>query len=117
MNPLRPAAVPPGMSESIDPSRPKPMRATCDGVTIAESDATVLVEGNHYFPADAVRWELMTLTSTKTICPWKGLASYYDVDVSGVVQPRAAWSYRRPLPWIRRIGGRVAFAGAVRVHR
>lgn len=92
------------------------MRVVCNGMTIAESDATVVVEGNHYFPAESVNWELLSRSRARSVCPWKGMASYYDIDAAGTVQPRAAWSYAHPFPWVRRIRGHVAFWGGVQVH-
>jgi len=80
-----------------------------NGAVVAESDDVVRVEGYDYFPANALRWDYMQKTSTRSLCPWKGIASYYDVAVDGVVNPRSAWSYARPLPFARRIKGRVAF--------
>lgn len=92
------------------------MRAILNGVTIAESDETVVVEGNHYFPPGSVRWECLSPALARTLCPWKGIASYFDVDAGDGARARAAaWTYRRPLPWIRRIREHVAFWGAVEI--
>lgn len=85
------------------------MRAVFNGVTVAESDRTVLLEGNHYFPPDAVRSEYLQPTHTKTLCPWKGIASYYTVSAGGARARNAAWTYRHPSPLARRIKNHIAF--------
>ena len=90
------------------------MRAVFNGVTIADSDDTIVVEGNHYFPLDSIRWEHLSPSRSRSVCPWKGVASYYDVS-GGDGRP-AAWTYRRVFPWIRKIRGRVAFCGAVEIR-
>ena len=89
--------------------------AMFNGQVIARSDATVVVEGNHYFPAEAVRDEFLTRSRMKSVCPWKGVASYYTVEVGGVRDANAAWTYRHPSPLARRIKNHVAFWGDVRV--
>ena len=90
-------------------------RATWNGAVIAESDRTVEVEGNQYFPIDAVRREHLRDSSTHTNCPWKGVASYYDVVVDGQVNKDAAWYYPTPKDAARQIAGHVAFWRGVRV--
>lgn len=87
------------------------MRVTAiwNGVAVAESDDTVVVEGNHYFPRESLVEELFTRSRTRSVCPWKGLASYYTVTVDGAANPDAAWEYPHPTPLARRIKGRVAF--------
>ena len=65
-------------------------RAMWNGAVLAESDKTVIVEGNHYFPPDALRQEYFKPSSTHTVCPWKGTASYYDIEVNGRVNKDAA---------------------------
>lgn len=85
------------------------VRASWHGVTIAESDHTVVVEGNHYFPAESLQEERFNASDKHTICPWKGRASYYDVVADGVVNPAAAWYYPKPFPLARKIRGHVAF--------
>ena len=92
-------------------------RATWNGAVIAESDRTVEVEGNQYFPIDAVRRELLRDSSTHTTCPWKGVASYYDVVVDDQVNKDAAWYYPTPKDAARQIAGHVAFWHGVRVER
>jgi len=91
-------------------------RATWHGAVVAESDRTVVVEGNHYFPPDSVRREHLEPSPGHTICPWKGLASYHHVVVEGDVNPDAAWYYPSPSPLARRIKGHVAFWHGVRVE-
>lgn len=89
--------------------------ATLGGHTIARSEDTVVVEGNHYFPIDDVRHELLVETRHRTLCPWKGVASYWTVEADGMVADHGAWTYRRPSPLARRIRGRVAFGNGVAV--
>jgi uncharacterized protein (DUF427 family) len=93
------------------------MQAVFNGRVIAESDDTLVVEGNHYFPADSLRQRYFAPSSTVSLCPWKGMASYFDVRVEGVVGADAAWTYEHPLPLARRIKGRVAFWRGVEVRR
>ena len=83
--------------------------ATWNGTVIATSDDTVVVEGNHYFPADAVDPALIRPNDRTTVCPWKGTASYYDVVVDDDVNPAAAWYYPAPKDAAAEIAGRVAF--------
>lgn len=85
------------------------MKATFAGVTLAESDETVVVEGNHYFPADSLRREFFTESDKQTGCPWKGTASYYDVRVGDHLNKDAAWYYATPEDAAANIRGRVAF--------
>jgi len=90
-------------------------RATWNGTVIAESDRTIEVEGNQYFPIDAVHREHLRDSNTHTNCPWKGVASYYDVVVDGQVNKDAAWYYPTPKDAARQIAGHVAFWRGVRV--
>ena len=92
------------------------MKATWKGAVLAESDETVVVEGNHYFPADSVNREHFRESSKHTVCPWKGTASYYDVVVGGETNADAAWYYPEPKDAAREIEGRVAFWRGVRVE-
>jgi uncharacterized protein (DUF427 family) len=92
------------------------MKAIWHGATIAESDDTVVVEGNHYFPAEAVNRALLRDSSTHTTCPWKGIASYYDVIVDGAVNKDAAWYYPQASDEAKNIEGRVAFWKGVEVR-
>ena len=91
------------------------MKATWKDTTVAESDDTVVVEGNHYFPAAAVKSELLRPSETHSTCPWKGIASYYDVVVGGEVNKDAAWYYPEPMEAAARIKGRIAFWRGVKV--
>jgi uncharacterized protein (DUF427 family) len=92
------------------------MKAVFNGVTIADSDDTIVVEGNHYFPPDSVRWEHLSPSRARSVCPWKGLSSYYHVHAADGDARSAAWTYRRPFPWIRKIRNHVAFWGGVEVR-
>jgi uncharacterized protein (DUF427 family) len=85
------------------------MKAHWNGTVIAESDDTVVVEGNHYFPSDAVKRDFLRESSTHTTCGWKGVASYYDVVVDGQTNKDAAWYYPETLPAADEIRGYVAF--------
>jgi len=91
-------------------------KAIWNGAVLAESDRTVEVEGNQYFPLDAVRREHLRDSATHTTCPWKGIASYYDVVVDGQVNRDAAWYYPQPKEAARQIAGHVAFWHGVRVE-
>ncbi len=91
-------------------------RATWNGAVIAESDRTVVVEENHYFPAQAVAKQHLRPSATHTLCPWKGEASYYEVIVGDEVNPDAAWYYPAPKPAAREIAGHIAFWKGVRVE-
>jgi uncharacterized protein (DUF427 family) len=92
------------------------MRAIWKDAVLAESGETVVVEGNHYFPADSIKREHFRESETHTTCPWKGEASYYDVVVGGEVNKDAAWYYPRTKEAARDIEGRVAFWRGVRVE-
>ncbi len=85
------------------------MRATWHGKTLAESDDTVVVEGNHYFPRDAVDPAVLRPSEHHSVCPWKGQASYFDVVVDGEANESACWTYEDPKPAADEIRGRVAF--------
>ena len=89
--------------------------ATWNGVVIAESDQTIKVEGNHYFPPESVNPEFLSDSSQHTVCPWKGTASYYDVVVDGDTNSGAAWYYPDPKPAASDIKGHVAFWRGVSV--
>jgi len=91
-------------------------RATWNDAVLAESDKTVVVEGNQYFPPDSMRAEFFRPSSTHTTCPWKGTASYYDVEVNGKVNKDAAWYYPSPLEAAKNITGYVAFWKGVQVQ-
>jgi len=85
------------------------IRATWNGTVIAESDDTVVVEGNHYFPASSVRVEYLEDSDTHTVCGWKGTASYKTLVVDGSRNPDAAWYYPDPLEAAADVAGRFAF--------
>ena len=91
------------------------MKATWNGQIIAESHDTVIIEGNHYFPADSVNSEYVRESETNTRCVWKGTASYYDVVVGDDVNGDAAWYYPDPLRAAESIRGRIAFWKGVHV--
>lgn len=92
------------------------MRAIWNGTVIAESDATVVVEGNHYFPADSVRWEVMVDSDHTSVCAWKGQAKYFSVDDGRLRGRDVAWTYPTPSPAARQIAGRIAFWRGVTVE-
>ncbi|HEV2764903.1 MAG TPA: DUF427 domain-containing protein [Pyrinomonadaceae bacterium] len=85
------------------------MKAIWRGAVLAESEDTVVVENNHYFPADSINREYFRESATHTTCPWKGVASYYDVLVDGEVNRDAAWFYPEAKEAAKNIEGRVAF--------
>jgi uncharacterized protein (DUF427 family) len=91
-------------------------KATWNGKVLAESEATIVVEGNHYFPREAVKWEHFTESKTHTVCGWKGTASYYTVTVDGQSNPDAAWYYPMPKDAAKEITGYVAFWHGVKVE-
>jgi len=91
------------------------MKAVWNGVTVAESDATRVVEGNHYFPPDSVRSEYLEESGTHTLCPWKGEASYRSVVVDGSRAEDAAWYYPETKPEADEIRGWFAFWRGVEV--
>ncbi len=91
------------------------MKATWNNTIIAESDATVVVEGNHYFPADSIKKEHFSPSETHTVCGWKGTASYYDITVNGDTNKDAAWYYPEAKADAKNIEGYVAFWKGVNV--
>ena len=91
------------------------MKAMWNGVLIAESDDTVVVEGNHYFPAASLLRELVRPSDTHTTCSWKGVASYYDLVVDGNVNKDAVWFYPEPKEKAAQVKNRVAFWKGVTV--
>jgi len=92
------------------------MKAIWNNEVIANSDETVVVEGNHYFPPDSVRKEYLQPSSTHTSCPWKGLASYYNLVVNGETNEDAAWYYPEPKGAAAEIKDRIAFWRGVKVE-
>ena len=91
------------------------MRASWKGKVIAESDDTVVVEGNHYFPRSSLVDAHFEASETHTFCPWKGTASYFSVVVDGERNVDAAWTYPDPKPAAAELAGRVAFWRGVKV--
>ena len=91
-------------------------RAIWNGAIIAESKVTIVVEGNHYFPPDSVNRAYLKENPRHTTCPWKGVASYYDIEVDGQVNQGGAWYYPRPKTAARQIKDYVAFWRGVRVE-
>ena len=91
------------------------VRAVWNGAVIAESDDTVVVEGNHYFRPEAVDPSVLRGSDTHTICPWKGTASYHTLAVNGAENPDAAWYYPDPKPAAAEIKDRIAFWKGVEV--
>ncbi|MDH3753405.1 MAG: DUF427 domain-containing protein [Acidimicrobiia bacterium] len=92
------------------------MRAVLNGTVIAESDDTKVVDGNHYFPPESIRSELFSPTDRHTVCPWKGTASYYTVDVDGQSYDNVGWTYPTPSDAAADIKDHVAFYSAVRIE-
>jgi uncharacterized protein (DUF427 family) len=91
------------------------LKAIWNDQVIAESDDTVVVEGNHYFPLSAVKESCLKDSEKTTFCPWKGTANYHTLVVDGVENPDAAWYYAEPKEAAKEITGRVAFWGGVKV--
>jgi uncharacterized protein (DUF427 family) len=92
------------------------VQAVWNDEVIAQSDDTVVVEGNHYFPRASVREDVLRDSSTQSRCPWKGLASYFSLEVGGQTNPDAAWHYPEPSEAARDIVGHVAFWKGVEVR-
>jgi uncharacterized protein (DUF427 family) len=92
------------------------VRASWNGTVVAESDDTVIVEGNHYFPLKAVNTDLLSPSDTHTHCHWKGEASYYDLNVAGERNKDAVWYYAEPFAAAEEIRGHVAFWHGVQVE-
>ncbi len=90
-------------------------KAVWNGEVLAESDQTIVVEGNHYFPPTAIKEALFSKSNTHTTCYWKGVASYYDIVVDGAVNRDAAWYYPDPKPAAEKISGYIAFWRGVKV--
>ncbi|WP_407156604.1 DUF427 domain-containing protein [Bradyrhizobium sp. STM 3557] len=90
--------------------------ATWNGAVIAESDKTVVVEGNHYFPPESVNTQYLRPSATTSRCPWKGLANYYSIIVDGKLNEDAAWNYAKPSDAAASIKGYIAFWKGVDVR-
>lgn len=91
------------------------MKAIWNGVVIAESDQTVVVEGNHYFPLESVKKEYLMDSDLTTVCPWKGTATYKHLKVEGQINQDAMWTYEQPKEAAGQIKGHVAFWRGVEV--
>jgi len=91
------------------------MKASWENTLIAESDRTVVIEGNHYFPPESINREFFQQSDTHSTCPWKGLASYYDLRVGNNVNKDGAWYYPEPKEAAKSIKGYVAFWRGVKV--
>lgn len=89
--------------------------ATWNGAVLAESNNTIVVEGNHYFPADSIKSEYFKDSTHHTTCGWKGVASYYTIKVNGQSNPNAAWYYPTPKDAAKNITGYIAFWKGVQV--
>lgn len=93
------------------------VRAIWNGVVLAEAPSTIRVEGNHYFPPESLHREYFQRSMRKSVCPWKGVASYFNVVAGDHVAKNVAWHYPHPLPPARKIKNYVAFTGAVCIER
>jgi uncharacterized protein (DUF427 family) len=91
------------------------VKAIWNDQVVAESDETVMVEGNHYFPPESVKPEYLSASSLTTVCGWKGTAQYYDLVVDGKTNAGAAWYYATPKEAAKEIQGRIAFWKGVQV--
>ena len=91
-------------------------KAIWNAQIIAESDRCEMVEGNHYFPPEAVKREFLQPSETHTTCGWKGIASYHSVSVAGQVNEDAAWYYPDPKPAAKNIAGYIAFWKGVKIE-
>lgn len=91
-------------------------KAIWNGTVLAESDRTEVVEGNHYFPADAIKQQYFKDSDYHTSCPWKGKASYYSIEVDGQVNKDAAWYYPQAKDAAKNIEGYIAFWKGVKVE-
>lgn len=91
------------------------MKAIWNGATLIESDDTAFVEGNHYFPIDKIKTAYFKPSATTTVCPWKGVANYFDIVVDGQTNNDAAWTYHMPKPGAEAVSGRIAFWNGVKV--
>jgi uncharacterized protein (DUF427 family) len=91
------------------------MKATWENQILAESNRTVVVEGNHYFPPESIHRDFFKASDTRTTCPWKGLASYYHLHVGEQINQDAAWYYPEPKEAARSIKNYIAFWRGVKV--
>ena len=93
------------------------MKATWNGAVVAESEDTVVVENNHYFPRASLRDDFVRDSAATSHCPWKGDASYYSLEVDGKINADAVWYYPQPKPAAKEIAGRVAFWKGVQIEK
>jgi uncharacterized protein (DUF427 family) len=91
------------------------MKAIWNGAVLAESDKTIIIEDNHYFPPDSLNREYFRESTTHTVCGWKGTARYYDIEVNGATNKDAAWIYPETKPEAKKIENYVAFWKGVKV--
>jgi uncharacterized protein (DUF427 family) len=91
------------------------VQARWNGAVIADSEATIVVEGNHYFPPESIDRRYLKASDHSTVCPWKGTARYFTIIVNGAVNPDAAWTYPDPKPEAERIRAHIAFWKGVEV--
>ena len=91
------------------------MKAIWNGAVLAESDDTITIEGNHYFPADSINKEFFQPSDTRTHCPWKGAAGYYSISANGETNKDAAWFYPEPKAAAKEIANHVAFWKGVQI--
>lgn len=92
------------------------MKATWNNTIIAESEKTVKLEGNHYFPSDSIKMDYFAASPSKSTCPWKGVASYYTIEVDGKTNKDAAWYYADPKEEAVEIKNHVAFWKGVKIE-
>ncbi|NOZ49457.1 MAG: DUF427 domain-containing protein [Chloroflexi bacterium] len=90
-------------------------KALWNGTVLAESDTTIVVEGNHYFPPDSVNWQYFQTSKRTSTCPWKGQARYYSIEDDGKTNADAAWTYPKPKAAAAQIAGYVAFWRGIKV--
>jgi uncharacterized protein (DUF427 family) len=93
------------------------MKAIWNNSIIAESDETVVIEGNHYFPPQSIKKEYFESSDTHTVCPWKGTASYYTLEINGKTNPDAAWYYPNASEMAKGIEGYIAFWKGVKITK
>jgi len=93
------------------------MKAIWKNTVLAQSDNTVVVEGNHYFPPESIHREFFKQSATHTTCPWKGLASYYSIEVNGDTNKDAAWFYPKAKDAAKPIEGYIAFWRGVEIEK
>lgn len=93
------------------------MKAVWNNKIIAESEDTIVIENNHYFPSDSIKKEYFSPSTTTTVCPWKGTASYFNITVDGKKNNDSAWYYPEISHLAKPIQGRIAFWKGVRVEK